>query len=216
MDPRKFPAEILDMILELALGENYQIALGESYQIELFDQSPNQLHLGIFGTCKVLQKAAENIFYKHAIFEVSSAKINKRSYFDATCWPGAPPRRLIQHLKLHIDEKTDIPKLNKLLEGCEALKSLVLIIKSVPKNYMALPYLLDQRPSNIDMVGVGISPGQEHLMEPQNARKMLLEALWDPIYTTHVNSSFTYYTRGEITPLTLATIAGGSRPPTLH
>ena len=213
MDPRKFPAEILDMILELALGENYQIALDESYQIELFDLSPNQLHLGIFGTCKVLQKSAQKIFYKHATFKVSSAVINKRGYwdYDANCWPEAPPTRLMQHLKLQIDEKTDIPKLLKLLEGCEALKSLVLVIESVPKNYIrTFPYLRYQRPSNIDIVGVGISPGQKYLRDSQNARRMLLEVLWDrmqPIYSTLV-SSFIFYTRCEISPLILATIAG--------
>ena len=205
MDIRKFPKEILYMISELVLTENYRI--------KLLDSSPDELHLGIFGTCKELQEAAEKVFYEHATFEVSSAKINKRRpcYLDPICWPDAPPIRLMQHLKLHIDEKTDMPKLLKLLEACEALKSLVLVIESVPKNYIrTFPYLRYQRPSNIDIVGVGISPGQKYLRDSQNARRMLLEVLWDrmqPIYSTLV-SSFIFYTRCEISPLILATIAG--------
>lgn len=206
MDLQKFPKEIFNMILELVLRENDRI--------KLLDQSPDQLHLGIFGTCKELKEAAEKVFYKHITFEVSSANINERrsTYYDPICWPDAPPRWLMQHLKLHIDEKTDIPRLLKLLEGCKALESLVLIIESVPKNYArTLRSVRYQRPSKIDMVGVGISPGQKHPKKLQEARTMLLDVLWDTILPTdvkHFNFPFIYYTRGEITPLTLATIAG--------
>jgi hypothetical protein len=125
-----------------------------------------------------MQKLGRAVFYGHNTFEVTSQRINERDcvYDDGDCWRNSPPTQYLQRLKLHVSSTTNIPGLLVLLKGCKSLKTLIIIIESVPKNYVeTLASLRYQRPHKLDLVGVDILPAQAHREDLQRARMILLD-----------------------------------------
>jgi hypothetical protein len=125
----KFPDKVIKRILEHVLAESHPIELSKypSYQ-------PN---LGIIATCRKLQTLGREVFYGQNTFEVPSTSINGRAYyFGREFFHSAPSMPYVQHLMLHISRTTDLPGLLELLEDCESLKTLVLVIESVQRNYV--------------------------------------------------------------------------------
>lgn len=168
MDPRKFPLEILQMILRYLLDIDHPIKLSEF----LFYRQ----NLGIIQTCCQLRDEARVIFYGHNTFEADSTSINNiESIYNS--WYPPPPLQYLQCLNLYISDVTDIPKLLQFIGNCKGLRRLGIIIEEWSYNTEFLASLEYNKPSKLDLIGVEILQSRAHQQHLEIARVELLKVL---------------------------------------
>jgi hypothetical protein len=146
------PLEIRKMIFEFLLVEESPILV------------PNPCHhnrsLDIFRTCKQIQEETYAIFFGINSFEVIQSNTRALSRFFSKSI-----QRHLGHIKLHISKDTNISECLRALEGCKGLRSLSIIIASVPSirgghNPDSLCFLKFNKPSELKRIEIETEQNQ--------------------------------------------------------
>ena len=171
IDLQIFPLEIRKMIFEFLLVEDSLIQVPK--------QCGHNHSLDIFRTCKQLQEKTYTIFFGLNTFEViqSNTRAIQRFLIESTqrqCHLG--------HIKLHISSNTNISECLRALKGCQGLRSLSIIVKSVPSfqrahNPNKLYSLKFNKPSKLNRIEIETEQNQNCQNNLEKARAILQNVL---------------------------------------
>ena len=179
IDLRILPLEIRRMIFEFLFVEERTILVPKRCHNHSFN---------IFRTCKQIREETYAIFFGLNRFEVIQS--NNRAIWRFLI-ESTQRQRHLGHIKLHISRDTNISECLRALEGCQGLRSLAMIIKSVPSfrgahNPDNLCSLKFNKPAKLNTVEVETKQNQEH----QNTCPTLVIA--EVLEETHEDSTLSY------------------------
>jgi hypothetical protein len=118
-DPRLFPKEVLDRILEYLLVNEEVVHISRRYQ-RGFEKRYN---IAVFQCCRLMKENAYRIFFGNNYFEINMTGFNPR-FFHPTV------SAYLRSVKVNINNTTNIPECLQAIQRCVELRRLSIQIST--------------------------------------------------------------------------------------